>query len=360
MPEQGFPTKNQIEGSVQDAARGIFDLINDAALEDRGIEGGNEDLVGKPAGEPEADDGTTSDDDDFDAEAAAALQGEDDESDEPEDDEAEEDDESDEDEEPEDDAGEEDSTSDETDPLVTVKVDGEERQVPLSEALRGYSSTQSFTRKSQALAESRREFEAEVEAVQQERNRLDTTLAQAEELLKAHLPQEPAPDNPQAWIRYQQEIGKLRAVQAERAALAQKAEAENAKLHAARVEAEAAKLIERFPEWEDPKVASEVKSTLAKYAVEVMGYEEDDVMSVSDARTVELLWKAQEYDRLMERTKETKVKAKQSKTLRPGTPSRKSSSAKKMSKRRNAKREALRESGSVRDAAALFEDMLDD
>lgn len=355
MPNQGFPTKNEIEGSVAEAAKGIFDLINDDVLADTGIEGRSEDLVGRPAGEPEADDGTSSDDDDFDAEAVRALQGDD----EPEDEEAEEDDESDEDEGPEDDEHEQDD-ADDGDPLVVVKIDGEERQVPLSEALRGYSSTQSFTRKSQALAEEKREFAAEREAIQHERNTLDTTLAQAEELLKANLPQEPAPDNPQAWIRYQQEVTKLRAVQAKRQELAEKAEAENAKLIAAQVEAESARLVEIFPEWQDPKVAAEEKVSLAKYAVSVMGYEEDDVMGVRDSRTVELLWKAREYDRLKEKAEGTKVKAKKSKTLKPGTPTRKSSSARKTNKRRNAKRTALRESGSVKDAAALFEDMIDD
>lgn len=44
--------------------------------------------------------------------------------------------------------------------LVTVKVDGEDLQVPLSEALKGYSREADYTRKTQALAEERRGLEA--------------------------------------------------------------------------------------------------------------------------------------------------------------------------------------------------------
>jgi hypothetical protein len=53
--------------------------------------------------------------------------------------------------------------------LVTVKVDGEERQVPLSEALAGYSRLEDYKAKTAAVAEERRQVEAE-------RSSLDTTL----------------------------------------------------------------------------------------------------------------------------------------------------------------------------------------
>ena len=49
--------------------------------------------------------------------------------------------------------------SEHMDRLVTVKVDGEEVEVPLREALDGYSRTSTFHRKTQALAEQRKEAE---------------------------------------------------------------------------------------------------------------------------------------------------------------------------------------------------------
>lgn len=47
------------------------------------------------------------------------------------------------------------------DPLVPVMVDGVEQMVPFSEALQGYSRTADYTRKTQAIAEERRQLEAE-------------------------------------------------------------------------------------------------------------------------------------------------------------------------------------------------------
>jgi hypothetical protein len=44
--------------------------------------------------------------------------------------------------------------------LVTVKVNGEERQVPLAEAIAGYSRTEDYKAKTAAVAEERREVEA--------------------------------------------------------------------------------------------------------------------------------------------------------------------------------------------------------
>jgi hypothetical protein len=50
------------------------------------------------------------------------------------------------------------------DHLVTVKVNGEERQVPLAEAVNGFMMQSDYTRKSQELAESRRKA-AQAEAI---------------------------------------------------------------------------------------------------------------------------------------------------------------------------------------------------
>jgi len=48
--------------------------------------------------------------------------------------------------------------------IVTVKVDGQDVQVPLSEALKGYSREADYTKKTQALAEERKTLESTVTA----------------------------------------------------------------------------------------------------------------------------------------------------------------------------------------------------
>ena len=57
----------------------------------------------------------------------------------------------------------------ETAPSYTVKVDGEEVEVNLDELRNGYQRQADYTRKSQSLAEQRKAYEANLQAVQQER-----------------------------------------------------------------------------------------------------------------------------------------------------------------------------------------------
>jgi len=53
--------------------------------------------------------------------------------------------------------------------VFTVKVDGKEVEVTLDELQKGYSRTQDYTRKTQQIAEIRKQVEAETEAVRAER-----------------------------------------------------------------------------------------------------------------------------------------------------------------------------------------------
>jgi hypothetical protein len=51
-------------------------------------------------------------------------------------------------------------------PKYTVKVNGEEREVPLSELLNGYSRTEDYKAKTTAVAEQRREIEAKAQTIE--------------------------------------------------------------------------------------------------------------------------------------------------------------------------------------------------
>ena len=61
---------------------------------------------------------------------------------------------------------------------IKVKLDGEETEVTLDELRKGYSRYSDYTRKTQALAEERKSFQGEAEAIRMER-------AQYAELLPA-------------------------------------------------------------------------------------------------------------------------------------------------------------------------------
>jgi hypothetical protein len=63
-----------------------------------------------------------------------------------------------------------------TDTAYTVKIDGEEFEVTLDELRNGYQRQADYTRKSQSLAEQRKAYEANLQAVQAERNQYAQVL----------------------------------------------------------------------------------------------------------------------------------------------------------------------------------------
>ena len=245
----------------------------------------------------------------------------------------------------------------------TVKIDGEEREIPLDELLAGYSRTASWTRKSQALAAERKEFESSRDGIAQERSTLATRLQQAEELIRSQMPPEPKADDPEAWIRYRQELDRLESVQRERVDLHGKMQQEEAARRESYVASEHEKLVDAVPEWSDEKVMGTEKKSLASYAIGTLGFDSEDISQITDHRVVLLLRKAYEYDQLQSKTSDLKSKVRKSKTLKPGSKpaSRKSSKATSRKKQARSRRDALRDSGSVKDAAAFIHDtVLDD
>ena len=87
-----------------------------------------------------------------------------------------------------------------------VRVDGEEVDVPLDELLKGYSRTADYTRKTQAIAEARKQAQQESALAREERQRYAQTLAALEGTLKSLQPPEVDwerlyAENPVEWVR---------------------------------------------------------------------------------------------------------------------------------------------------------------
>ena len=90
--------------------------------------------------------------------------------------------------------------------VFTVKVDGKEVEVTLDELQKGYSRTQDYTRKTQQIAEVRKQTEAELQAVRAEREQ----YAQLLSALEAQVQQATQPnidwdrlyqEDPIEWVR---------------------------------------------------------------------------------------------------------------------------------------------------------------
>jgi hypothetical protein len=247
-----------------------------------------------------------------------------------------------------------------------VKVDGEEVEVPLDELLKGYSRTADYTRKTQAIAEARKQAEAELALARQERQQYAQTLTALDAQLKSLQPPEIDWDrlyqeNPVEWVR-QRELQRSRQeqaqwVQAQRTALVQKQQAEEQLNAEKTLEVERSKLVEALPDWRNPEKARAEKAKIVEYATGKLGFSVEEISDVYDARAVLALRKAMLYDELMSKRDQMRPKIIQkAKPMRAGVASTPQSSKVVASK---AALSRLANSGSTRDAAAVFEQFID-
>jgi len=113
------------------------------------------------------------------------------------------------------------------------------------------------------------------------------------------------------------------------------------------------KLIEQLPEWADKN--STVKDDIRKFAID-SGYAPEEVDQLADHRSVLILKKAMEFDKLTSKVAPKKKAVKKvPKVQKSGRGKSKSDDANEAMKK---KRTQLRKSGHVRDAASVFYDMI--
>lgn len=247
-----------------------------------------------------------------------------------------------------------------------VKVDGEEVDVPLDELLKGYSRTADYTRKTQAIAEARKQAAAEAAAAREERQRYAQTLAALEGTLKSLQPPEIDWDrlyqeNPVEWVR-QRELVRSRQeqaawVQTQKQALVEQQQAEERAEAEKTLESERSKLLEALPDWRDADKARAEKAKIVEYATGKLGFSVEEISDIYDARAVVALRKAMMFDELMSKRDQMRPKIIQkAKPMRGGAAST-PNSAKVVASKNALSR--LANSGSHKDAAAVFEQFLE-
>ena len=247
-----------------------------------------------------------------------------------------------------------------------VKVDGEEVEVPLDELLKGYSRTADYTRKTQAIAQARKEAEAELAQTREERQRYAATLQVLSQQLQAMQPPEIDWDklyqeNPTEWVR-QRELARTRQeqmmwVQSQQQALQQRQQVEEQEQQARTLETEREKLLDVLPDWRDSDKARAEKAKIVEYATEKLGFSADEISDIYDARAVVALRKAWLYDELMSKRDKMRPTIQQkAKPMKGGTAGTPQSTNVRTSKDALSR---LAKSGSTRDAAAVFEQFID-
>lgn len=251
---------------------------------------------------------------------------------------------------------------------VKVKVDGQEVEVTLAELRNGYSRTADYTRKATALAEQRKAFEAEAEAIRAERAQYAQMLPILQQQIQQQNAAEPDWDNlydedpieaarlERHWRRTKEEqTQRLVAIQAEQQRLAEEEAKQRTQHMQAVVEAERSRLPEVIPEWKDQATMMKEAQELREWATS-NGLTEQDINSLTQAAHIALVRKAMLYDKGVRNVEKAKQPVKQkARVVRPGS-SNASAKPGSVDLKRASKR--LAQTGSVKDAAALLDKLI--
>jgi len=253
-----------------------------------------------------------------------------------------------------------DSEEEEQPQVFTVKVDGKEVDVTLDELQKGYSRTQDYTRKTQQIAEVRKQTEAELQEVRAEREQYAQLLG----ALQAQVQQAAQPqvdwdrlyqEDPIEWVRQREVMRenqeKAAAIQSEQQRLAQLSQREQAQQREALLAQEQEALVAAIPEWKDSKKAQAEKAMLVQFGQKI-GFTPDDLKNVVDHRAVVMLRKAALYDQMMSKRGQIKpVTNNGPRPAKPGAAGRVSSNTEAM-----RAQQRVAKTGRVDDAAnAIFQ-----
>ena len=217
--------------------------------------------------------------------------------------------------------------------VYTVKVDGEEVEVTLDELQSGYSRQQAYTKRSMELAEQRKAFEAEQAETRQIRDAYAQQLDQLAAQIQQTTQQEPD------WralaetmserdlflykADWDQQKEYQKQVQAEQQRIAAEKSREQEQELRKHLEVQRTDMLNRIPAWQDEDVREAERREVITYAQKRIGFSEEEIANASDARAIELLYKAWQWDQLQEKNpaakKRTRKAPKMAKAGRPKT-----------------------------------------
>lgn len=256
---------------------------------------------------------------------------------------------------------EDDEDEGEEEQLYTVKIDGEEHAVTLDELQNGYSRQQAFTKRSMELAEQRKAFEAEQAQTQALRDAYKQQLDMLQSQIQQTTQQEPdwralaetmtERDLFLAKAEWDQQKEYSKQVEAEQ----QRISAEQAQEQQAHMQQHLATqredMLSRIPAWQNEETRNAERQEVIKYAQRRIGFSEEEIANASDARAIELLYKAWQWDNLQEKKPTAKKRTRKAPRMaKAGKPTTKRQAA---SKQRQQSFERLSKEGSV-DAAVNY------
>jgi len=241
-----------------------------------------------------------------------------------------------------------------------VKVAGQEFDVTLDELTNGYSRDADYRRKTEDLALDKKQFQAESEKQRQDYStklgELNQMMSVAQQQLNAEINsadlEKLYEEDPTEAARIEHRLKKKQ----EKLDLAmQKTQSEQKKQFDGFLQDQQRKLVQKMPEFSNPDKASQLKTSM-KSTLNSYGFNDQEIAQVYDHRIVMLVNDAMKF-RSMQKAKPNMAK-KISKPGRVFSSGVKQTKADVNLKARKDKLSRLRKSGSTKDAASIFLDMI--
>lgn len=245
---------------------------------------------------------------------------------------------------------------------VRVKIDGEEREVPVDEVVATYQKQTAAEKRFEEAARLRKEAEESSSRISTEREQLRQAVDTFVQRAQAFGPKPPdaslLDENPVEYLRqerqFQQFQAQMQQAMAAKAYLDQQQRTESEQKQQQRLQDEAEKLLKAIPHWSDEKKAATEKSMVMNH-LEKLGFSKDELNTVSDHRVVVMARESALYRELMSKAKEvpSKVAKAPVKVERPGVQTAPTDG-------RTQAMQRLNRTGKVEDAAEIFKAMLGD
>ena len=220
------------------------------------------------------------------------------------------------DDEPEVDDEDEDDTDSEQPELYTVKVDGEEVQVTLDDLQRSFSGQKYIQKGMKEAAEARKQADAQIQAYQQQQQQLEQLVQYAQQGgFNAPIPPDMAmlQTDPigymEAKAHFDQRAAQYSQAMQQRQALQQQQQQQEQEADKAHLAEQRAALYEAIPELSDPDKGTALSRKIRDTALEVYGFNMDELQGLTDARMARTLHDAMRYQELMKGKDKATAKA---------------------------------------------------
>ena len=216
--------------------------------------------------------------------------------------------------------------------LYKVKIDGEEAEVTLEEALSGYQRERTFHKRMNEVSQKSKAIEAESAETKRLRDEYARGLQQLEQALRVPEPNweelrrtKTNEEFASIHAEYQIQQNNLAKLQHQQQAIMSQQQAEVQAQYQNHLKSEFDTMLDKIPAWRDEKVREAERSKVISYAKSHMGYTDDEIAQASDHRAIVTLRKAMLYDELMGGKTQAKKKVKTApKMVKAGSPKTKS------------------------------------